>query len=424
MQSSPSIEGYQLPADINPPGEVCLTIRIPNDPAYIQAVVGALYDTTIWTSWQRDAAHIGIQAARKMKPRWFEAVQNIGLCLPSAPGGGGLIEEDFMPLRVDCDCNVWITCCDGTEKQILTADQVKTLLQGQPSNNVPQPAPGGGCQTISMRLDAGKTQVIPIPVSTGDTIQISAVDGAVNEDLVLWFCQSGQQYYAGACQGPSTHFTSDPFPLLNHGSLLIDVGAGREGLGTALYTVPSGVSNYQPALSINMSFGLGANGFYTFLVTVCNNQPETWEQSFDLATSSEPLDGITQAGTSPSWNGGSGWQQGDTTNGGCPGGNQDEGLLWLEWFVPAPLFLVSAEWFGSTDTNNGSGSGDRTYEVDGTFTNAGIDSSVGPFDVLVPINAMVNTSVGLRVNSICFAAPPQIRVTKLILKGTGTNPFA
>jgi hypothetical protein len=423
MQSSPSIEGYKLPANVDPPGDLCLTIRIPNDPAYVQAVIGALYDTTLWISWQRDAAHTGIRAARKMKPRWFEAVQSIGLCEPVAPGGGGLIEEDFMPIRVDCDCNVFITCCDGTEKQILTADQVKTLIQGQPSNNVPQPAPGGGCQTISMRLEAGKTQVIPVPVSTGDTIQISAVDGAMNEDLVLWFCQSGQAYYAGECQGPSTHFTSDPFPLLNHGSLLIDVGLGRDGLGTALYTVPGGVSNVQPALSANMSFGLGANGFYTFLVTVCNNQPKTWTHVFDLTTLAGPLSPVTQAGTNPTWTPGSGWTQGNTTNGGCPGGNQDEGLLWIELFVPAPVFISTVEWFGNTDTNNGSGSGDRTYEIDGTFTSLGLDSSVGPFDVTFPIGFTVNTSIGIRVNSICFPAPPNITITKLILTGTGTDPF-
>jgi len=423
MQSSPSIEGYKLPDNVDPVGDLCLTIRIPNDPAYVQAVIGALYDTTIWRSWQRDAAHTGILAARKMKPRWFEAVQNIGLCEPSAPGGGGLIQEDFMPIRIDCDCNVFITCCDGTEKQILTAEQVKTLIQGQPSNNVPQPAPGGGCQTISMRLDAGKVQVIPIPVSTGDTIQISAVDGAMNEDLVLWYCQSGQAYYGGACQGPSIHFLSDPFPLLNHGSILIYVGLGREGLGTSLYTVPAGVSNYQPALSANMDFGLGANGFYTFLVTVCNNQPQTWRHEFDLATSAGPLAGVTQVGTTPTWTPGTGWTQGNAINGGCPGGSQDEGLLWIELFVPAPVFISTVEWAGTTDTNNGSGSGDRTYEIDGTFTSLGLNSSVGPFDVTFPVGFTVNTSIGIRINSICFATPPNIAVNKLILTGTGTDPF-
>jgi hypothetical protein len=137
-----------------------------------------------------------------------------------------------------------------------------------------------------MKLDAGKKILIPVPVSTGDTIQVSAVDGATNDSTLVWFCQDGLYFIAGECTGIPIYVPGDPVPGFPHMGITIDVGAGPVGLGTSLFTVPSGVSNIQPTLDLNFDHTSDANGFFTFLVTVCNNQAETFNHVFNFPVNS------------------------------------------------------------------------------------------------------------------------------------------
>jgi len=332
-------------------------------------------------------------------------------------------EVDFdMPIRVDCDCNVFITCCDGTEKQLLTADQVQALMVNG-GTGTKQPTPGGGCQDYHINVPAGSVgALIPAVLNTGDTIALSGLDGVWYGGSVTWYTPEGFVFFAGPT--PAQNFSgSSQMPAVPIGKVILLLDGVYYDTLPGPFTVPGGVSNKQGTLLMNTDTPSTASGQISLNATVCNNQPGTWRHVFDLATQPGPFTGVAQTSTVPVWTPGIGWTQGNATNGGCPGGNQDEALLWLELAMPTPTFISTVEWAGSTDTNNGSGSGDRTYEVDGVFTSLGLDSSVGPFDVTFPIGATVSTSLGIRINSICFASPPNVVVNKLVVTGTGTDPF-
>ncbi len=311
MQSSPSTQGYALPSNVDPPDTVCFTVRVPNDAAYIKAFIGALYDTTLWVSWQRDTAHTGTLAAQRMKKVWLETVNNPNDCdnCP-VPLPGGLLEDFEMPLRIDCDCNVFITCCDGTEKQILTADQVKALMEQQPGAGAQQP-PAGGCVTYSGTLQSNGRFLLPTVVNTGDTITVLSARGLTNDDVeVVWRNYAGDEVLAGVNIGAPFFQASDLLPTAYHDSLLLRIGTSLYPAYTP-FTVPSGVSNAQPVLLLNVTSAPDMAGSIDLQVEVCNNQQATWSHTFDFISGSQgwTLSAIppTQSGASGAYVPGVGW---------------------------------------------------------------------------------------------------------------------
>jgi len=75
---------YLVPTPVDPGGAVCIRVYIPDHPLYIAAFWGAYGFFTTWVAWQRDALHMGLEAA-KVWARWFdkarqEFIQNKGMC--------------------------------------------------------------------------------------------------------------------------------------------------------------------------------------------------------------------------------------------------------------------------------------------------------------------------------------------------------
>lgn len=197
----------------------------------------------------------------------------------------GLTQEDFMPIRVDCNCNVFVTCCDGTEKQILTADQVRAIAGGQPGNGSPQPQPGGGCQQYHALLPGNGLWLAPTVVSTGDTVQISGESGvAYDGHQGLWHCPDGSTFFAGACTGITATDPSAPMPTVPIAKIIARINGVYYDVGTSVFTVPSGISSQQIEFLLN-SVNIPANsGQYQFDVTVCNNQLGTFTHTFNFVT--------------------------------------------------------------------------------------------------------------------------------------------
>lgn len=96
--------GYQLPGEINPPGEVCLVLKIPNDPAYIRAAFGQLFELARWSAWERDDQKQGTLAAQ----RWRQSYDWMIKCF----------EENGMG---DCDF-----CC---EEELVKLDDILAAIQ-------------------------------------------------------------------------------------------------------------------------------------------------------------------------------------------------------------------------------------------------------------------------------------------------------
>jgi hypothetical protein len=270
---------WVLPLVVNPPTHTDWCVPVPDDPFHRAAFLGALQNLGAAYLWQDDPAHTAKAAAKV----WRDIIDNLVKCMEPTPIAG-IEQGDFMPLRVDCDCNVFVTCCDGTEKQILTSEQVQAAIQGSSQNGAPQPQPGGGCQIYKGSLIAGQLQLLPTVVNSGDTIQIVSADGATTEDNVGWQCPfDGGAYFAGSCLAIFGHDASSFIPATARGKLILYIdGVYYDPVG--VFTVPGGIVNKTPMLVLNYDPAFSQSGTITYEVEVCNNSLAEYTHVFDFKT--------------------------------------------------------------------------------------------------------------------------------------------
>lgn len=409
MQSSPSLQGYDLPANVLPPDDVCLTIQIPNDPAYISAVVGALYDTTLWLSWQRDAAHTGTLAAQQMKRRWFQAVQNIGAC--GAPPETCIPEQEFDDMSL-CeqlrfqDGKLQALCC-GEWKDIDGQAPQGVGGPSQPGDSQ-QPTSGGGCQTYKGNMGGGAPWYVPTVVSSGDTLDLTLGDGLFYSDQDhSWYTPDGFFFFA----------TKTGTQNINPGSFVPTQGVGRivAKIGTAFYdiqggpfTVPSGFDQATVQLFMNDTALTGNGGDVSFSIQVCNNAPADWTSTFNFRLQDYPSLFSFTFGT---WTPGVGWV-------GQPGTGQNSTVV-LELIVPSST-IVGAQLTYSSD--GGDPVSSQAYVNDGT----GFICRDNPI-----VNASNHTIAGITntpsVTNIEIAIGDGttgtfVQINQLVISGQGTKP--
>lgn len=350
---------WSLPDVVHPDSVVCYTVKVPNERHYIGAFLGAMFLLSKPYAWGNDEAHTAIEVGAVWR-RIFDDLISGECSVPHMEHGSEM--EDFMPLRVDCDCNVWVTCCDGSEKQVLTADQVQNLIQNQPGIGAPQPQPGGGTQQYCATLSASGHYLFPALVSTGDTLSIDSVSGAGNDPsdpsgAFRWRLLNGDAYFGGIDIGLPVTDAGDPLPATNHMQLIVAIGDTPNYYPLtvgSLFTVPSGFSNAQIWLQVNDSSLADNNGDYRFCATLKNNQATTFTSTFDFTTS--PYSGVWSI-TSGTWIPGSGFQ-GDTVGGG-------DQYLQLE-ATAAPFTAISGSLQYTQNAPLGAGDG-AVIQHDSTF---------------------------------------------------------
>lgn len=285
MQSSPDSQGFALPAVVNPTDYKHYCIPIPNDPAYIQAFYGVMYDLSIWLSWQRDTAHTGVQAAQVMKSIYnhltagdYDGCNMFDIrldptnsCQVQKTYDGGLTWIDAFSMEL---------CAAGVANGIV---DLKFPPNNPPSNPQPGEQPGGSsptpgqCFTINMTINANALALIPVAVDSGWTLSISNITGAWTDGAFapsnLWFCYDGHQFVLGAC----TSFTAPAPSTAPHypglrGELLLrhPDGTVEPIVGGTMLTVPSGVGTGNYYLQINDDNLSDNSGSIQLTLTACN----------------------------------------------------------------------------------------------------------------------------------------------------------
>jgi len=287
---------WALPDIVHPVGSICFQVNVPNNIYYLGAFYGAMFLLTKPYAWEDDPAHTALEVAKVWRAI-FEKLRPGGCNPPPPPFGHGIEQDDFMPLRVDCDCNVFITCCDGTEKQILTADQVTRLLSNGGAGT-PQPQPGGGCQTYHMTIPAGSVgQLIPTIVNSGDTIEVSNLGGAWYGGSITWYCPDGFVFFVD-CTGAQNFSGSSQIPLSPIGRVIALIDGTYYDIIGSTFTVPGGIVNQQVTLLMNTDTPSTASGSVTADVKVCNNQIGDWTHVLDFTLNSySDLITISNAGS-------------------------------------------------------------------------------------------------------------------------------
>jgi len=307
MQSSPDLQGFALPAVVNPADSVCIQIPVPNDPGHIAAFIGVLYDLTLWTSWQRDPDHLGVQAAQVWKQIWNNIVNQseFGNC-PDTTVSTGEMDYDMTiceQLRFNPATGLFEGLCCAIWTPI-SGQPAQGLLAGQPGAGAPVPS-GGQCQVYQARLNASDQWLCPAPVNAGDTVQVTVMSGGWS-DGAGWYCPNGGAYFAGIC-GPTSLNGADPLPTQPHMALLTKINGVYHNISDeVLFTVPGGVSNKLLIFQANDASLSDNSGQIYFEVTVCNNQPATWSSTLDFTIAPYTND-TSGSGVAPVWQAGVGW---------------------------------------------------------------------------------------------------------------------
>lgn len=333
--------------------------------------------------------------------------------------------------RTDCNCNVYIECCDGSEKQILTAQQVKDLIGGSSPGPVPQP-PAGGCETYSGNVTGLGTWPIPAPVSENDTIELSGWQGSSNGDnLTRWNCGNGDQFFAGTCSDYPHIDSGTRVPSIPIGSMVVKIESTWYDARSIL-TVPAGISNAQAIVGLNYNESQAANGTLTFNVEVCNNATVEWCYTTDFSTSTGSFVACGDCGlTNGAWSAGSGWVN---TDGADTGGDWWRGVDIERVFAATTithldmLYDVAGSGYGTfvpvvaeVRVRDGSGTQHQTDLSSTTITDGDhqLLTLDGSFAGIVKINLDLHSSW----QTTSGALVGSVLIRRMTVRGTGTNPF-
>ena len=424
-QRQTSIQGFHLPDVIDPPDHYCVSLKVPKDQWHVAAFLGAIFELTQWTSWQRDPARQGTLAASVWRDIWMNL--ELSDC-QGASGPGGTIQEDFMPIRVDCDCRVWVTCCDGTEKELATMNDVQKQRQPGSGEGPTPPKPGGNVQDCYLVM-ANQVWPFPAAVNGGDTLEVVDANGSASDSggLANWFCPDGTPFAFGKCVGVGGPLSGDPAPSLNHMRLVWNFnGTFVDAMGGAV-TVP-GTGPVLVGLQVNDSDITNDPGSFTVCVKWTSNAVETFTHTFDLET--DPGAWVNYPGDSPDtmqWTPGQGIV--NLPYAYTPTGNTYSGVQGQITFPSRTITDVQVT-FDRTHGDNSPSSADPWF---GVFTNAATLKEITPSDedpngtglMRQWSGSAVATKLIILVNDtgIHTTTYGSGRTRKIVVSGIGTDPF-
>lgn len=410
---------FDLPAVIDPPDYYCITVKVPKDPKHLAAFYGVMYDLSQWINWQRDTGHNAVLAANVWKKIFQEL--KISDCSGPIPPTPTIQESEAISMpefRTVCDSGKdyleW-KACTCPETWIRLANESEIGNPAQPGGGLPQPQPGGGCQLYPFQFNANSLWLAPFVVNTGDTITINDASGAGQGGaLAYWACVDGEVYFAGACSGLNVTDSGDPAPSINHGELVVKIGATYfEAKPGSFITVPGSVVNSPVYIQANFPLS-GAQGSYSGHLTVCNNQSGQWTQTFNFAVATGGW--AISGGPSAIWQPGIGY----TPNNGYAG-----------WTVQISFVALHATQIGLVQLHflfNGTAGNGRIEIYGGSttmFTTGSYNPSGSPqvISTTTPATISAGDHITLYVSSNNSGDVDVEAIYSVVIAGTGVNPF-
>lgn len=188
-------------------------------------------------------------------------------------------------------CGEWVTV-DGWD--------LSGAVNNQPGEGAPQPD-AGKCQEFGGVISPLISWNLPVPVSSGDQITVTNLNGqwvpieAIGPALGVWYCPDGNIYFAGGCaDGTSTTDSRDPMPsaplfgtVATDGTNYYDVSAAATVGGSAVFTIPSGISNRNLVFKCNTYTAIQPGGEVNFLVEICKAASANFRHVFNFPAGSE-----------------------------------------------------------------------------------------------------------------------------------------
>lgn len=408
---------WPLPDNPDPPSTVCYQIDIPNDQKHLDAFMGAVALLSNWYMWDRDELKQGKDAARA----WWKALHSIRPCQSSTPtGGGGGGENDFMIRQNPTNPCILESSLDGVN-WCEWADISKCIPGAtQPGAGTGVPAPNGGTKTYCYGVNSGGVLLIPAYVNSGDVLTLTDVSGAGTDGVTLaWYCPNGQSFAADTCSGLGHLDGGDPLPTAKHMALIYNVDGTYYDAMSGPVTVPGGVTNAQVTVQVNAPFSSSQQGSYSLCVQVTNNQAGTWSHTFDFTAGTFDWNPGAFLGVAlGTWVAGLGWQSNSYAS-------PQDCIVQISHVLPSPRPVIKCEAVYSR-TNAGVGTGSMFHDMNGSLASVvqwtqQFDTAIGDHDQLVTQTGNIDTlGLDFRIDP---AACTGIVVSKIIITGTGTDPY-
>lgn len=336
------IEPVPVPG-VDPLTGDCRILRV--NKAWLPYIAGALQQLILQTTWQGDEATVTEAQAQAM---------NLILALADAQPGG--CEPEPAPIPI-AERDYKMSICEelrymNGKLQGLCCGEW-TDIPGQPSNG-PQnpsqpgagseiPAPNGGTAEYCGALSGLQLFYLPVPVSTGDVLLASNLDGASNDGVeVYWHCPTGALFALDTCvETPIYNGGTDPLIGTQHMSIIAKIGSVYYNVlnvdtddNPQPFTVPSGHDGDQCILLYNCDYGGKIYGETTFCVNVTNNSVGAWSMDIDLKA--------TPAGFAPQFPGAGTWIPAQGLVADCGQNPVDH-----NWYMVAQM-LKTMTWLGTT----------------------------------------------------------------------------
>jgi len=158
----------------------------------------------------------------------------------------GIEMEDCMGccIRVENGHLQVFSCGEWTDVPGGDLTNLVQLGSGQPTNDQ-GPLSDGACLEYDLSIQSTLQTLLPIPLSEGDSIEITTWHGAWSDGsgtsfIQPYFCADGQEYLLGNCSGLTFTDGGDPLPSANHMSVIASVG------GAGIYLAPMGSERFIP----------------------------------------------------------------------------------------------------------------------------------------------------------------------------------
>lgn len=271
---------FPLPSVVDTDPRICCVIYIPNDEQHISNFIGALSQLSKWNNYIPDPT--GTQQNKPVADVWRDIVNGItfeescgdmpsimfqqaGDCTLQVSYDGGVTWEDIFNAQ---------TCADqAAQAAIDSALEDGTVAAGgqQPGEGS---APPEVCETYRTQLEGNGSWILPVVVTTGDTVEVLSAAGAWSDGvfgaLGAWWCPTGESFLVGACQ-PGTGGTvgTDPLNTVKHGRLIVNIDGTYYDAMAGTITVPSGVTDAQVIFQMNDDNLTGNGGSINLSVEVC-----------------------------------------------------------------------------------------------------------------------------------------------------------
>lgn len=406
---------WTLPDVVDPPDSVCFQINVPNDRFHIAAFLGAIYELSRPYKWQNDAAHTAILVGEV----WLKIFLALRRDSCQRTPAGGVEIEDMSRFRIDPanNCILQIECAPDEWETFWDISTCVTGGAGQQGPGGPGPGPGESEDFCTVLPGQGKF-ILPIPVSEGDVITLSDLDGGWNDGTIDWFCATGLAYTFGDCGGALTYSGSDPLPSAAHMSIVALIDGVWYPTDTPII-IPAGATDVQVVFQANDDSLSDNSGTVNFCVKVENQTAETFTHHFDFTTGLHGWTIRTVGGVAPfpAYVAGVGIQQ---TN---PAGVGGQGLFELGLNMPGSYTNLLVRLVATVQDNGGGVHGIYNMVAPlnwNTNIEGQTDNTVPNLDLTFQF-AQIAQSVKLNAD---VAVPGDTHtITDCYITGPGVDPF-